>query len=455
MTDEKMNMLIKGNLVLPEHVALNHLIGVRDGKIVGIYSEQDAPPAETVVDASGQLVFPGVVDAHVHSYSNLHEQFENSTAAASAGGVTTIVEMPYDQGAPVSTTDVFNAKIDMIRQHARVDVALLATLSKQGSPEVIRPLAELGACGFKLSAFETDPERFPRIDDDVLLEVLPIIAETGLTVGFHAENDVIIESLIARYRKEGKTYPKAHCETRPPVSETTSVVKLLELAFWTEASLHIFHVSHPRCLELIEWYRGQGVDVTAETCPHYLSLIEDDMDVHGAFSKINPPIRTQEDQDGLWRALGDGKIDWVASDHAPWPVERKQNPIIFDNGSGAPGLEAILPIMYQEAVVKRAFSPVTLARLLSGRPAERFKLAPRKGSIEIGKDADFAILDPNCTWNFDAANSFSSAKWSPYNGRSIQGKVTTTILRGTVIFSGGGLQPDAGIGEFLPALEQG
>lgn len=451
MNVEKLDLLVQGNLVLPDEVALNHAVGVRDGKIAGIYTERNSPPAKRVISAANQLVFPGIVDAHVHSYSNLHEQFEHSTAAAAAGGVTTIVEMPYDQGAPVSTPEVFNAKIEMIREHARVDVALLATLNKMGDQEVIEPLSKLGACGFKLSAFETDPERFPRIDDDVLLEVLPLISKTGLTVGFHAENDVIIESLIARYRAEGKTYPKAHCETRPPVSETTSVIKLLELAFWTGAALHIFHVSHPRCVELINWYQGQGVNVTSETCPHYLVLNEEDMDIHRAFCKINPPVRKQEDQDALWSALENGQIDWVASDHAPWPLDKKQNPNIFDNGSGAPGLEAILPIMYHEAVVKRQFNPVTLAGLLCSRPAERFKLSHRKGAIVLGNDADFAILDPDCRWTFDSAKSFSSAKWSPYNGRSIQGKVTRTILRGAVVYDDENFLSETIGGDFVPA----
>lgn len=451
MSSTKMDLLLKGNLVLVDRVAQNHLVGIKDGKIIGIYSDDDAPSAEKIIDATGLLIFPGVVDAHVHSFSNLHEQFEHSTAAAAAGGVTTIVEMPYDQGAPVSTPEVFQAKIDLIHQNAKVDVALLATLSKKGNPEVIQPLTELGACGFKLSVFETDPERFPRIDDDVLLDVLPIIAKTGLTVGFHAENDVIIESLIARFKREGKTYPKAHCESRPPISETLAVVKLLEFAYWTGVALHIFHVSHPRCLELIDWYRKQGVDVTAETCPHYLVLHEDDMDVHQAFCKINPPVRTKDDQDALWSALKDGLIDWVASDHAPWPLEKKQNPNIFDNGSGAPGLEAILPIMYHEAVVKRGFDPVTLANLLSQRPAERFKLAPRKGSIVVGGDADLVILDPECQWKFDASNSYSSAKWSPYDGMEIQGKVSTTILRGRIIYEDNKLQATDAGGVFVPA----
>jgi allantoinase len=446
-----MELLVKGNVVLADGIMNNHLVGIKDGKIAGIYADGEAPAAEKLIDAKNQLIFPGVVDAHVHSFSNLQEQFQHSTAAAAAGGVTTIVEMPYDQGAPVSTPEIFEAKIDLIHQNAKVDVALLATLSKKGDPQVIEPLSELGACGFKLSVFETDPERFPRIDDDVLLTVLPLIAKTGLPVGFHAENDAIIESLIARFKNEGKVYPRAHCQSRPPISETLAVAKLLEFAYWTGAALHIFHVSHPRCLELIDWYRKQGVDVTAETCPHYLVLEEEDMDIHKAFCKINPPIRTKQDQDGLWSALEGGLVDWVASDHAPWPLERKQNPNIFDNGSGAPGLETILPLMYHEAVIKRGFDPVTLVNLLSLRPAERFKLAPRKGSIVVGGDADLVIFDPECRWKFDAAKSYSSAKWSPYDGREIQGKVSTTILRGTVIFEDNKLLAAEAGGRFIPA----
>jgi allantoinase len=451
VSSNKLDFLLKGDLVLDDRVALNHLVGVKDGVITGIYANDQAPSAEKSIDASGQLVFPGVVDAHVHSFSNLHEKFEHSTAAAAAGGVTTIIEMPYDQGAPVVTPEIFQAKIDCIRQSAKVDVALLATLPKNGDHLAINPLADMGACGFKLSVFETDPERFPRINDDVLLDLLPRIAETGLAVGFHAENDVIIEALISRFKSEGKTYPMAHCETRPPISETTAVVKLLEFAYWTGVKLHIYHVSHPRCLELVDWYRRQGVDVTAETCPHYLVLHEDDMDRHKAFCKINPPIRTKEARDAMWVALQNGLIDFIASDHAPWPLERKQNSNIFDNGSGSPGLEAILPLMYSEAVVKRGLDPVTLAQYLAQRPAERFKLAPRKGAIVVGADGDFAVLDPNRHWVFQAEKSRSSAKWSPYDGMEIQGKVTKSILRGRLIYEDDKLLAQGGDGEFIPA----
>jgi allantoinase len=451
VSSPELDLVIKGNLVLPDRVAENQAVGVRNGSISDIYHENAYPPAETLIDASGHFVFPGIVDAHVHSFSNLHEQFEHSTAAAAAGGVTTIIEMPYDQGAPVIDTDIFQRKIDLIHETAKIDVALLATVKKDGDPRFIEPLKDLGACGFKLSVFETDPERFPRIDDDVLLELLPRIAETGLAVGFHAENDVIIESLISRYRHEGKVYPTAHCQTRPPVSETTAVLKLLELAYWTKVKLHIFHVSHPRCLELIDWYRSRGVDVTAETCPHYLVLHEEDMDTHKAFAKINPPIRKKADVEAMWRGVQSGLVDWIASDHAPWPLEKKQNTNIFDNGSGAPGLESLLPLMFSEGVVKRGIDPVTLAHYLAQRPAQRFKLAPRKGVIAPGADADFVILDPGRTWIYQAGNSRSSAQWSPYEGKEISGKVIKSINRGRVIYEEDTVLAQGGDGRFIAA----
>jgi allantoinase len=447
-----LDLLVKGDVVLGHGVARHAAVGVIDGRIAGLYTAPTAaPPAVETVDASGCLVYPGMVDAHVHCHSNQAETIELATQAAAAGGVTTILDMPYDIGAPVNTVEIFRAKVAEIRRVARVDVAMLATLRKRAEAEEVAPLVREGACGFKMSVYETDPDRFPRIDDHVLWHVLPEIARHGVPVGFHGEIDLIIEDLIARAKRDGRTYPLAHYETRPPASETLAVLKLLELAYWTKVKLHVFHTSQPRSVELVQWFKGQGVDVSVETCPHYLLLdAERDLPRVKAFAKINPSILKQPERDELWDHLLAGRVDIIASDHAPWLPDRKNKENIFENASGAPGLETSLPLMHDALVVQRQQDPSVVARLLCSHPAQRFGLAARKGRIALGADADFAILDPRQPYTVDAQGSYSSAKWSPYDGWTTQGRVVRTILRGRTIYDGEKVVAGAGTGQFLP-----
>ncbi len=447
-----LDLLVNGDVVLGHGVVRNGAVGVLDGKVVGIYGAFAAAAAALeTVDASGCLIYPGMVDAHVHCHSNHAETTELATQAAAAGGVTTILDMPYDIGAPVNTVEIFRAKVAEIRRVARVDVAMLATLRKHAEADEVAPLVREGACGFKLSVYETDPERFPRIDDHVLWQVLPAIAGHGVPVGFHGEIDLIIEDLIARSKRAGRTYPLAHYETRPPVSETLAILKLLELAYWTKVKLHVFHASQPRSVEMVQWFKAQGVDVSVETCPHYLLLdAEKDLPRVKGFAKINPSILKQPERDGLWGHLLAGRVDIISSDHAPWPSDRKNKENIFENASGAPGLETSLPLMHDALVVKRGQDPSVVARLLCGNPAKRFGLGARKGRIALGADADLAILDPRKPFTVDAKKSYSSAKWSPYDGWTTQGRVTRTVLRGRTIFDGEAVMGQAGCGQFLP-----
>jgi len=447
-----LDLLVKGDVVLGHGVARNGAVGVAEGKVAGLYASPGAAPAaKETVDASGSLIYPGMVDAHVHCHSNQAETIELATQAAAAGGVTTILDMPYDIGAPVNTVEIFRAKVAEIRRVARVDVAMLATLRKQAEADEVAPLVREGACGFKMSVYETDPNRFPRIDDHVLWQVLPAIAKSGVPVGFHGEIDLIIEDLIARAKRAGKTDPLAHYETRPPVSETLAILKLLELAYWTKVKLHVFHTSQPRSVEMAQWFKAQGVDVSVETCPHYLLLdAEKDLPRVKGFAKINPSILKQPERDGLWEHLLAGRVDIISSDHAPWLPERKNKENIFENASGAPGLETSLPLMHDALVVKRGQDPSMVARLLCGNPAKRFGLGARKGRIALGADADFAILDPRKPFTVEAKKSYSSAKWSPYDGWTVQGTIIRTILRGKTIFDGTAVVGPAGYGQFLP-----
>jgi allantoinase len=193
------------------------------------------------------------------------------------------------------------------------------------------------------------------------------------------------------------------------------------------------------------------VDVSVETCPHYLLLdAEADLPRVKGFAKINPSILKQPERDGLWEHLLAGRVDIISSDHAPWLPERKNKENIFENASGAPGLETSLPLMHDALVVKRGQDPSIVARLLCANPAKRFGLGARKGRIALGADADFAILDPRQTFTVEAKKSYSSAKWSPYDGWTVQGAIVRTILRGKTIFDGTAVVGPAGHGQFLP-----
>lgn len=455
MGDRDLDLLIRGDLVTPEEIARDSGVGIRDGRIVGLYGPGETPPARETIDARGSFIFPGIVDAHVHSYSVPGwEGFEHSSAAAAAGGVTTFIEMPYDAGAPTVNPEIFEQKIERVSRYSRVDIALLATLKKEGMVEVIPPLLNLGACGFKLSLFETDPDRFPRIEDGTLGEVLPVMAAYNVPVGFHAELDAVIFHLIRKYRQQGKSHPGAHAETRPPITETMAVLKLLEWAYWTRCRLHFYHISHPRSVRLINLFREEGVNVTAETCPHYLILHAEDMDRLKALGKINPPLQSREAVEQMWQTVMDEGVDMISSDHAPWPLEKKQAPDIFDNASGAPGVETLFPMVFSEGVMKRGLSPRKLARLLCENPARRFRLYPRKGRIALNADADLAILDPKVSWVVRGGKMHSSAKWSPYEGMTVQGKVTQTFLRGKVVYDGDRVTALPGNGRFIPAQEE-
>jgi allantoinase len=327
---------------------------------------------------------------------------------------------------------------------------LLVTIKKEGGLDEIPLLAEAGACGFKVSLYETDPDRFPRIPDGELLEAFRLVEKTGLPIGVHAENDEVVKWATTHQRTIENPEPLAHSASRPRVAEAEAVLRALEFARWTGVQLHIYHASFPRVFELVDWFRQQGVRVTAETCTHYLVMTEDDLLRLGPRAKVNPPLRTASEQDGLWDLCAKGKVAMVTSDHAPWTLDHKSNPNILDNASGMPGVDALLPVLYSEGVAKGRLSIHDLVRLLAENPAKVFRLSPRKGQIRVGADADLVILDPNIEWEFDEKLGYSTAGWSPYHGRSMKGRVTRTIVRGETVYDGETVLADPGFGQFIP-----
>ena len=447
------DLIIKGNAVLSDRVLYDAVVAVKDGKIAAVLPPGSDAEATERIDATGRYVLPGAIDAHVHCYSSLDEGFTKASRAAAAGGVTTIIEMPYDATGMICTEELFLAKKEVLERESVVDMALLATIAKQDGLDQIPLLARAGACGFKVSMFNTDSFRFPRIDDGELLDAFAAIAETGCPVGVHAEIDEIVRKSIRKQEAYGERDPRSHCWSRPKVAESAAVLTALELAHWTGVKLHIYHCTFPRIFDLVHYFKGQGTRVTAETCTHYLTLSEEDMLTLHAKGKINPPLRSREDVEQLWQQIARGEVDMVTSDHAPWLIERKNKPNIFENSSGAPGVEHLLPVMYSEGVAAGRISVVQLAHLLAEKPASVFGLDSQKGRIAEGLDADLVILDPQQSWVIDEAETQSSAGWSPYHGMQLQGKITHAFVRGQAVYAGTVVgQP--GQGRFVHAVHR-
>ncbi|MBB4825900.1 allantoinase [Sporosarcina luteola] len=446
----KVDSVIKGQIVLKDKVIKGE-VGIKEGKIISIHEGTGNLQSDEVKDYGDAFVFPGMIDVHVHCFSNPDEGFVTTSTSAAAGGITTFLDMPYDLPNPVNNVDQFKKKVKQLEEEAVVDICLWATITKMNGTDQIIPLAEAGAIAFKMSTFETDAYRFPRIPDPEILKAMELIEKTGLRAAFHSENDEIIVDLIDEYQKAGKVYPKAHNETRPPVTETSAVLKLMEFAYWTNVKLHIVHVSHPRTIDLIKLFQAQGVKVTCETCYPYLLMDVDDLDKYGPIAKNNPPLREQEEVQGLWKHIEEGNIDLVSSDHAPWSAEQKErgNENIFLASSGLPGVEIMIPLMFNSTVSNGRLTPNEFSNLMSTHPAEVFSI-PGKGQISVGYDADFTVIDPAQKTVIDQ-NSFKSySKLTPFNGQELNCKVISTILRGEEVFDGENVTKGPGFGKFVP-----
>lgn len=445
----KFDTVIKGQLVLENEVVVGE-IGISNGKIKAIHKDEGSLEGEKYLDFGQQYIFPGMIDAHVHCYSNLEEGFTLTSRSAAVGGITTFMDMPYDRPNPINQVEIFKAKVQKLEKEAVVDIGLWATISKRNGIDQIKPLSEAGAMAFKMSTFETDEHRFPRIPDPEILKAMEVLKETGLRAAFHSENDEIIYQMIDEYEKENKVYPAAHMETRPPVTETSAVLKLLEFAYWTGGKLHIVHVSHPRTIELIQMFKKFGVNVTAETCYPYLLLDVHALEQFGPAAKNNPPLRKPEEVEGLWEQIHTGDIDLITSDHAPWPKATKEigNDNIFKATSGMPGVEIMVPLMFNSTVSKGVMTPVQFAKIMSTHPAEVFQI-PAKGKIELGFDADFTVIDPNATFVIDEAKFQSNAKLSPFHGQVGKGRISQTIVRGETVYDGKKIIVEPGFGRFI------
>ncbi len=446
------DLVLKGTVVLADRIVEGGHVAVAGGKVVHV-GQGAMPAARERHDLSGALILPGAIDAQVHSLSQKNqEDFLWSTRSAAAGGVTTIVDMPYDEGNLVCSADAVKIKIDHAGPQARVDFALYGTVDPEEGPARIAEMVEAGVAAFKFSTFGTDPKRFPRIPAALLEECFRAIAPTGLTAGVHNEDDEAVRAAIARVKAAGITDYRAHGLSRPPLTELIASNQIYETGTATGCPAHVVHCSLGRGYEIAAAYRAQGFRATIECCIHYLVLDEEnDVARLGGKAKINPPIRPRAEVEKLWRHVAAGNVTLVSTDHVSWSEDRKTDPDMLANASGVPGLEVMVPLFVKGAL-ERGIPLTRAAELMALNPARHFRLDHAKGALEAGKDADITVLTPEPYIYDAAASGHNVVGWSPYNGIRLPWRVSATYLRGKLAFDGTRVLAEPGAGAFVRPL---
>lgn len=443
------DLSLTGAIILPDRIIERGNVAVRGGKMA-LVGEGPGPQADERHDLGDAMILPGAIDAQTHSLSQKNqEDFIWSTRSAAAGGVTTIVDMPYDEGNLVCPAEAVRIKTDHASQQARVDFALYGTINPEEGPVRIAEQAEAGVAAFKFSTFGTDPVRFPRIPPALLEDCFAAVAQTGLTAGVHNENDEMVRAAMAKVKAAGITDYRAHALSRPPLTELLASLQIYETGAQTGCDAHVVHCSLGRGYEIARSYRDQGYAATIECCIHYLTLDEEnDVARLGGKAKINPPIRPRAEVEKLWQHVEAGNVTLVSTDHVSWSEDRKTNSDMLANASGVPGLEAMVPLFIKGAL-DHGVSLTWAARLMAGNPARHFRLDHAKGALEVGKDADITVLVDR-PQVYDAARSgHNVVGWSPYNGIELPWTVAGTWLRGQQVFDGTDVLAVPGNGRFV------
>lgn len=418
-------------------------VWIRGGRIERVAAPDEVPSGVPVEDFGDLVVMPGIVDTHVHVNEpgrTEWEGFETATRAAAAGGVTTLVDMPLNSVPATTTREGLRAKVEAARGQCHADTSFWGGVVPGNAGE-LAGLWEDGALGFKAFLVPSGVDEFQHVEEKDLRAALPVLARLGAPLLAHAELPGPIEAAAGVWDGAGpaglREYGR-YLRSRPDVAEVEAVELLVQLCRETGARVHVVHVSSAEVLPVLRQVRAEGLPLTAETCPHYLTFAAEEIPDGGVAYKCAPPIRSRENRELLWDALREGLIDLVATDHSPSPPERKKVETGDFRGAwgGIASLQIALPAVWTEAR-KRGFRPADLAEWMGAAPARLAGLEGRKGAITPGCDADLVVWDPDARFTVEPERLHHRHKLTPYAGRTLFGVVRRTLLSGETIYDEG------------------
>lgn len=418
---------------------------VENGRFIEVIPAGSATAAgdEQWINLDGALVLPGAIDGHVHfddpGFTH-REDFSSGSAAAAAGGVTCVADMPCTSLPPVTTTANLKNKLGVISSKAHIDYVLWGgvsgnTIAEPGWDDRLTELVDSGVGAIKiymLSGMDT----FRDLTDGEVRKVLTRSNRLGIPVGIHAEDRSLVEELTREARNRGDDSATAYAGARPSEAEERAVAAAIDACRETGARIHIVHLGSGAALDLISAARTEGLPISAETCPQYLEFTTGDLERLGSILKTAPVVKSEADRERLWRGVADGEISFVATDHAAgrWPDEKQTGSFWTDYG-GVPGVELMLPYLYSEGFCRGRITLQRLAEITASEPARFFGIDHRKGRLRKGCDADFVVFDERARWTVRAEKLHNLNRYTPFEGREFTGRVRSTYVRGQCVFS--------------------
>ena len=438
-----------GFLVLTDNIVKAD-IGIKDGIIIQIEENMQSYGKEEY-DAYGQYIFPGMIDVHVHFSEPGREHwegFKTGTQMLAAGGCTTFFDMPLNGIPSTVNEEALFEKAKIGEKKSLIDFGLWGGLVP-GNEEELAKLANGGVIGFKAFLSESGNEEFERVDDDTLLEGMRTIASLQKILALHAESNTITSFLKKEKEQAGLYSADDYAETRPILAEVEAVERAILYSEVTGCSLHFVHISSALAVEKIQQAKKRGLDITVETCPHYLLFNHNDLVEKGAVAKCAPPLRDEEEQRKLISLLIADEFDMISSDHSPSPYEMKDSTKynLFQAWGGISGGQFSLLSMIELALAHEI--PFTkVAKWTAESPAQRFGLNQKKGQIKVGLDADLAIVSLENTYTVAPHNFLAKHKESVYMGHTFPCEIAATVAKGKIIYKEGTLYNDSIRGEF-------